>query len=52
MTLRYKIFNTLHNYPVEIYLMWIIMVLTILTLLIGPFCGTSYSETYQFIQKL
>lgn len=51
--IKNKIFNIIHGYPIEEYLMWIILVITVLICFGGLFCRDSYSrETYQFIKKL
>jgi hypothetical protein len=50
---KYNLFQIIHDYPLEIYLMWGILVITVL-LLINRVYGrlTYYSETYQFIKNL
>ena len=48
-----KIFTIIHDYPIEEYLLWAILVSTILICLEWIFCWHSYKpETYQFIKKL
>ena len=51
--LKYKTFRTIHDNPVEIYGMWIILFLTILLILTHIYLDlTDYTETYQFIHNL
>ena len=51
--IRNKIFNIIHNHPIEKYTMWTILILTILICLGKLFWPNSYNqETYQFIKKL
>ncbi len=51
--IKYKIFKILHDYPVEIYILWFTLVCFILTVLFHIYLKlTDYSETYQFIMNL
>jgi len=51
--LKHKIFKIIHDTDIEIYMMWIIIFITILTLLVYIlYYFSDYSETYVFIKDL
>lgn len=51
--IKYKIYKIIHDYPIEIYMMWIILILFIVcTILKIYYKLTNYSATYQFIMNL
>lgn len=51
--MQIKIFKLLHDNPVEIYMMWIILIITILAISLKIYLKiTDNSETYNFIKNL
>ena len=52
-TIKYKIFKGIHDYPVDVWIMWIILVSVIIAILLKIYTNaTDYSESYQFIKNL
>lgn len=50
---KYKIFKCIHDYPIELYILWLIPVCLGIVLLLYIYFGlTDYSETYQFVMSL
>ncbi len=51
--MKQKLFKLIHNNPVEIYMMWTILALTIFVIFFHIYSSmTDYTETYQFIKNL
>ena len=52
-SIKYKIFNALHNYPADVWVMWSILILTIIVFITQSYCYlTDNSELNNFILKL
>lgn len=52
-SLKYKIFKGIHDYPVEIWIMWLVMSIFILLIVYQIYYGlTDESELYQSIMKM
>lgn len=52
-TPKYIIFKGIHDYPIDVWMMWTILITTMLLIFIKIYCNlTDYSETYQFIKNL
>ena len=50
---KYGVFKTLNNNAVEVYTMWLIIILTIIVLISGSYLYiTDYSDTYSFVNGL
>lgn len=50
--IKYKIFKLIHDYPIEIYLMWIILIFTILSLAMRIYCNATNVKKYMMINNL
>jgi hypothetical protein len=51
--IKYKLFKLIHDYPVEIYLMWIIVIFTAFAIISHMYCKSAdITETFQFVQDL
>jgi hypothetical protein len=52
-SIKYAIFKGIHDYPIDVWLMWFILTATILLIFVRIYCNlTDYSVTYQFIKNL
>ena len=51
--IKYKIFKLIHDYPIEIYLMWTITIFTAMIILMHLYCrATDVTNEFQFINDL
>ena len=52
-SIKYKIFSVLHNYPIDIWIMWGVLILTIIAFITQSYCYlTDDSAINNFILKL
>ena len=50
---KYHIFKIIHDYPIEVYILWFVFACFIIVFLLHIYFRlTDYSETYQFIMNL
>lgn len=53
LSAKYKLFNIMHNYPVDIWILWSILILTIFAIIIKLYANlTDESGIQQFIMRL
>ncbi len=51
-SIKYKLFGVMHDYPVDVWMMWCILVITILAVIIKLYYNlTDESEIQQFILR-
>lgn len=52
-SIKYRIFKIMHDYPVEVWIMWSVLVFAILTIVIKLYLNiTDESEIQQYILRL
>ncbi len=52
-SIKYKIFKIMHDYPLDVWIMWSILVLTLIIIIIKMFYNfTDKSEIKQYIMNL
>lgn len=51
--IKYKIYKGIHDYPIDVWMMWGILAALIIGIIIKLYFKiTDYSATYQFIKNL
>lgn len=51
--IKYQMYKIIHDYPVEIWTMWSIIIIFIIGIIVKIYYKlTDYSATYQFIMNL